>query len=59
MLHDLFDDWRRSESLERLTTYARELLIEQGSDPNAMLNGSYQATRACLAKRSEHAVPKE
>lgn len=55
------DDWRQSESLERLITYVRELLVEEGRDPGAVLGGSYQATRACLAKRGEqmNAVSKE
>ncbi len=48
------DDWRRSESLERLISYARELLVENGHDPGAVLEGSYHATRACLANRNEH-----
>jgi dienelactone hydrolase/mono/diheme cytochrome c family protein len=47
------DDWRQSESLERLTAYARELLVEEGRDPDAVLDGSYHATRACLANRDE------
>jgi hypothetical protein len=47
------DDWRQSESLERLTAYAREMLVEEGRDPDAVLEGSYYATRACLANRDE------
>ncbi|MDX1489584.1 MAG: hypothetical protein R3268_15355, partial [Acidiferrobacterales bacterium] len=54
-------DWRQSESLERLTDYARELLIEVGREPSAVLKDSYHATRACLANRSAQmeAVSKE
>jgi mono/diheme cytochrome c family protein len=48
-------DWRRSESLERLTAYMHELLLDQGRDPDALLDESYQATRACLAPRDERA----
>ncbi|MFQ5756389.1 MAG: dienelactone hydrolase family protein [Acidiferrobacterales bacterium] len=47
------DDWRRSESLERLTAYTRELLVAEGRDPDELLAGSYHATRACLANRDE------
>ncbi len=55
------DDWRPSESLKRLTTYARGLLVEKGRDPDAVLEGSYHSTRACLANRDERmdAVSKE
>ncbi len=42
------EDWRRSESLERLTTYARKLLIDEGRDPGAVLDNPYHATPACL-----------
>ena len=55
------DDWRQSESLERMIAYARELLVEEGRVPGAMLESSYHATRACLASRDEQmdAVSKE
>lgn len=45
------DDWRRSESLERLTAYTRKLLLDEGRDPDALLDERYQAARACLAPR--------
>ena len=45
------DEWRRGESLERLTTYVKELIVEDGSDPEALLENSYHTTRACLAER--------
>lgn len=55
------DDWRQSESLERLTAYVRELLVKERRDPGAVLEGNYHATRACLANRDKQmgAVPKE
>ena len=40
--------WRQGESLERLIAYARQLIAEQGHDPDAVLANSYQATRPCL-----------
>ena len=43
------DNWRQSESLERLTAYVRGLIRGQNRDPDAMLEGPYHATRACLA----------
>ncbi len=46
------DEWRRGESLERLTTYVEELIVEEGGDPEALLANPYHATRACLAERS-------
>ncbi len=46
------DEWRRGESLERLTTYARELIVEEGDDPEALLANPYHSARACLAERS-------
>lgn len=42
------DEWRKSESLERLIAYSRDLLVAQGQDPGELLDGSYHATRACL-----------
>ncbi|NIR28201.1 MAG: hypothetical protein GWN84_02480 [Gammaproteobacteria bacterium] len=51
LAHTTANDWRESESLERLTAYMRELLIEEGGDPRALLESSYHATRACLTNR--------
>ncbi|HSS64650.1 MAG TPA: hypothetical protein VLS27_09460, partial [Gammaproteobacteria bacterium] len=45
------EDWRRSESLQRLTAYARKLLVEEARDPAAVLEKPYHAARACLADR--------
>lgn len=42
------EEWRRSESLERLTNYVRDLIISAGRDPDALLAGRYHATGACL-----------
>jgi len=54
------DDWRRSESLERLTTYAGKLLTDEGRDPESVLENPYHAARACLREdreRSEYETP--
>jgi hypothetical protein len=48
------EDWRRSESLERLTAYARNLLIDEGRDPGAVIDNPYHATRACLNEDRGH-----
>ena len=53
LAHTTPEEWRRSESLERLLAYARDRLIEDGRDPAAVLDGGYPATRACLAGRDE------
>jgi dienelactone hydrolase len=45
-------DWRKSESLERLIAYARDLLIGQGRDPGELLASDYRAARSCLAERN-------
>ena len=48
------DDWRQSESLERLIAYARELLVEEGRDPGAMLESSYPR-EPCLPREPRRA----
>lgn len=48
------DDWLRSESLQRLTTYARKLLRDEGRDPEAVLANPYHAARACLRGDAAH-----
>ncbi len=45
------DEWRRGESLERLTNYVEGMLVDEGRDPNALLESPYHATRACLVDR--------
>jgi hypothetical protein len=45
-------DWRKSESLERLIAYARDVLIGQGRDPGELLGSDYRAARSCLAERN-------
>ena len=45
------DDWRRGESLERLTEYARKLLVKGGRNPAELLDGNYHDARSCLATR--------
>jgi hypothetical protein len=49
LVHTTADEWRRSESLQRLTAYARTLIASAGGDPGAVLGARYQATRSCLA----------
>ncbi len=45
------DEWRRGESLERLTTYVEGLIMEEGGDPRTLLANPYHSARACLAER--------
>lgn len=50
--------WRRGEALQRLTAYARELLIQEGGEPDSLLEGNYHAARSCLSSRDKqrHAI---
>ena len=49
LAHTTAEDWRKSESLERLIAYSRDLLIGQNRDPDRLVDGDYHATRSCLA----------
>lgn len=49
LVHTTAGEWRRSESLQRLTAYARTLIASAGRDPGAVLAARYQATQPCLA----------
>lgn len=50
--------WRQGEALQRLTAYARELLIQEGGQPDSVLEGNYHAARSCLSSRDKqrHAI---
>lgn len=45
--------WRQSETLERLTAYARDLLVAQGREPGEVLQRGYQVSRPCLPVRDD------
>ena len=49
LAHTTAQEWRASESLQRLTAYARARITGEGRDPDAVLAGRYHAARSCLA----------